>query len=136
MEVSIPEAAQRLGVSVETIRRRLRNGVVKGRQEKTAQGFRWWVDLEDVAHVNSHITDPASPRVEDVGQDDGHHNGHQDSGLVDLLQDQVKRLDAHVEDLQQQLADRTREISELHQLLGARSLNPGVPQPWWAFWRR
>ena len=37
--------------------------------------------------------------------------------------------------LREQLETRTREISELHQLLAAHSLNPAQSKPWWAFWR-
>jgi len=37
--------------------------------------------------------------------------------------------------LREQLETRTREISELHQLLTAYSLNPDQSKPWWAFWR-
>jgi len=38
--------------------------------------------------------------------------------------------------LREQLETRTREVSELHQLLAAHSLNPGrTTSPWWAFWR-
>jgi len=38
--------------------------------------------------------------------------------------------------LREQLETRTREVAELHQLLGAHSLNPGrTTSPWWAFWR-
>jgi excisionase family DNA binding protein len=38
--------------------------------------------------------------------------------------------------LREQLETRTREVAELHQLLGAHSLNPGrATSPWWAFWR-
>jgi len=37
--------------------------------------------------------------------------------------------------LREQLGARTREISELHQLLAVRSLNPSQHKPWWQFWR-
>lgn len=137
-KLSIAQASVELGISQDVIRRRLKSGELEGHQEPCPGGFRWWVDIDDgVGQVNGHIDNDAGARVEDDAHDaDGQHNGHQDSELVNLLRDQVKRLDAHVEDLQGQLADRTREISELHQLLGARSLNPGVDRPWWVFWRR
>ena len=37
--------------------------------------------------------------------------------------------------LREQLETRTREISELHQLLAVHSLNPAQSKSWWAFWR-
>jgi len=138
-KLSIAQASVELGISQDVIRRRLKSGKLEGHQEPCPGGFRWWVDLEDrVAQVNGQADDSVVGGDEGSGHvvEDGLHNGHQDSDLVEVLQDQVKRLDAHVEDLQHQLADRTREISELHQLLGARSLNPGVDRPWWVFWRR
>ncbi len=54
MEYSINEAARHLGISVSTLRRRLRarlrgdvvNGVVGGRQVETPQGFVWMVELD------------------------------------------------------------------------------------------
>mgnify|MGYP000538825339 CR=1 FL=1 len=43
--VSISEAAERLGVSVDTIRRRLKSGELTGEKVKSPQGFAWRVDL-------------------------------------------------------------------------------------------
>lgn len=44
--VSIRAAAQRLGVSPDAIRRRLRSGQLRGKQEPTPQGHVWLVDVE------------------------------------------------------------------------------------------
>ena len=43
--VSIAEAAERLGVSADTVRRRLKRGELTGEQETTPQGFVWRVAL-------------------------------------------------------------------------------------------
>lgn len=43
--VSIPEAAQTLGVSIITIRRRIKRGELRGQRLKTPQGFEWRVVL-------------------------------------------------------------------------------------------
>src|SRR5215218_684924 len=43
--VSIKEAAERLGVSQDTMRRRLKSGELAGEREKTPQGFVWRVEL-------------------------------------------------------------------------------------------
>ena len=53
--------------------------------------------------------------------------GDNGSDLVDVLK-------ARVQDLSEQLAARTREISELHQLLAG--LATGVDRRWWTFWKR
>ena len=46
--VTIQEAAQRLGVSQDTVRRRIRKEELQARQTPTPQGFRWVVELEDL----------------------------------------------------------------------------------------
>lgn len=114
MEKSIEDASVILGVSKETIRRRLRNGVISGRKVSTPQGYRWLVSV---------------PEPEDDHQDEpmtgGRANGN--ALVVEVLQDQVRQLT-------EQLESRTKEISELHMIIGARALNPG--RSWWKLWRR
>jgi hypothetical protein len=41
----LKEAATRLGISVDTARRRLRAGELTGEQRKTPQGFAWYVEV-------------------------------------------------------------------------------------------
>jgi len=43
--VPIAEAARRLGVSADTVRRRLKRGELEGEQHPTAQGFVWLVAM-------------------------------------------------------------------------------------------
>jgi len=43
--VPIAEAARRLGVSADTVRRRLKRGELEGEQHPTAQGFTWLVAM-------------------------------------------------------------------------------------------
>ena len=52
--VSIAEAAQRLGISEKTVRRRLTSGALKGRRVTRPQGYTWAVHLDD--GVNGHRT--------------------------------------------------------------------------------
>ena len=44
--LSIDQAAERLGVSRPTIRRRLRNGELRGERKPTKQGFVWEVLID------------------------------------------------------------------------------------------
>jgi len=61
MEVTIREAADRLGVSVDTVRRRLKAGELTGRQEpQGASGYRWLVQLPDDALAETPATAPPS----------------------------------------------------------------------------
>ena len=104
-QVCIAQAARMLGLSQDTVRRRLRNGELTGEKVKSAGGFRWMVEVRDPG--------------QDTTADDG-------TGETAALRDLINAL-------QQQLDARTREISELHQLLGAKALNP-TPHHWWQFW--
>jgi len=57
MEVTIRKAADRLGVSVDTVRRRLKAGELEGRQEPHgASGYRWLVQLPDDAPAETPAT--------------------------------------------------------------------------------
>jgi len=110
-KVGIAEAARMLGLSQDTVRKRVRAGELVGERETAPGGFRWMVDLDPDATAGEVAGDPWG-------------NGRSDA-LVDVLM-------AQLQDLREQLDARTREISELHQLMGARSLNPG--RPWWRRW--
>ncbi len=107
---SIDDAARMLGVSRPTIRRRLRDGVLKGTQVTTPHGRKWYVDLEGVT--------PESPRPPTESQ--ATPQGDQ----PDALARELARLEAHNVDLQRRveeqarhLEDRAREVRELHTLL-------------------
>ena len=117
MDVNISLAAERLGVSVGTVRRRIHDGTLIGRMEKTPQGFKWLVTVPD-PEIPGKDDHQDEPRV-------GRTNGN--DLVVEILQDQVRRLS-------EQLDASTKEISELHQIIGARALNPG--RSWWKLWRR
>jgi len=115
MSMGINDAADHLGVSPNTVRRHLSTRLLKG--SKIAN--KWWVQVD--------VPDPEGQMEEVPPQG-------QDNALVEVLQGQVKAL-------AEQLEHRTKEISELHQLLAAHSLNAGQNKntgqgtPWWAFWR-
>ena len=43
--VKVPEAARILGVSVDTVRRRIRSGALKATRKKTSSGHVWMVEV-------------------------------------------------------------------------------------------
>jgi hypothetical protein len=57
--VPLTEAAARLGVSVDTVRRRIRSGELHAQREQRPQGYRWVVALPD---------DPPAPEVAEVAE--------------------------------------------------------------------
>ena len=113
--VTIQEAAQHLGVSQDTVRRRIRKEELQARQTPTPQGFRWVVTIPDTPPNN---TPPP-------GEDTDNANG----GAL------VVELKARVNNLEEQLTIRAGEISELHPLLAQNALNAAPGRPWWQFWR-
>ena len=118
MNVNISVAAGHLGVSTETVRRRLRTGTLLGAKEKTAQGFRWVVTIPDAPPTPPNNAPPP-------GEDTDDANG---GALVDQMQ-------ARIDSLETQLTTRAGEIDQLHRLLAQTALNAASGRPWWQFWR-
>ena len=113
---NIKQAAIRLDISENTVRRRLTNGLLPGHQAPTPQGFVWWVDLPD-----------EPPDLEATADQDNH------SGEVAALQELVSTL-------QGQLTQKDRQIEQLHILLqqSQEQANRLLPPPqqrrwWWPF---
>jgi len=116
--VSIREAADRLGVSQDTIRRRLRAGTLRGEQEETPQGFRWRVEVA-TSDQEATTNRQEHPQASDT--------------LVAVLQNQIE---AQAEELDA----RRREIQELHVLLQTAQTaltapKEGIRTAWWRFWK-
>lgn len=59
--VSISQAAQRLGVSPDTVRRRLKRGDLQGKQERTAQGFVWQIEVPSESLTSEHKASEQPP---------------------------------------------------------------------------
>jgi len=110
-KLNIADASLALGISQDVIRRRLRSGEIPGERVRAPGGFRWLVEVEEGDRRQFDATPPAVEAST--------------TPVEEILRSQVQ-------DLRDQLDSRTREISELHQLLAARALNPG--KAWWRFW--
>jgi len=115
MNIDISGAASHLGVSTETVRRRLRTGTLSGEKEKTAQGFRWVVNIPDTPPNN---TPPLGEVTDDA-------NG---GPLVEILREELAEKNHQISELH-------RQISELHQLLAQTALNAAPGRPWWKLWK-
>jgi len=109
-KVSVGEAARRLGVSTDTIRRRIGKGELTAHREPTPQGFRWEIEL---------------------GPDDQPLNGHGDNELL------VTTLQAQVQAQADELDARRREVQELHVLLQTAQAALAAPErrSWWRWWK-
>jgi hypothetical protein len=93
-QVTIEEAARRLGVSQATVRRRAKRGALRATKRELPTGYQWFVELP--------ITQEAPAATQPATQD-------QDA--------EIRRLEEHVADLRRRTDDQAREISELHRLL-------------------
>ena len=123
--LSIPEAMHTLGLSQDTIRKRLRSGDLQGQKVKGAGGFRWEVFVADDPTVKGVTQDGNHANVTDDGN---HGNGADGGALVDQMQ-------ARIDSLETQLTTRAGEIDQLHRLLAQTALNAAPGRPWWKFWQ-
>jgi hypothetical protein len=155
--VNVNEAAALWGVSVDTAKRRARNGTAMARKEQTASGFKWFVEVEDE-------TTPPEAEPAPAGS----------TGVPEHLTELVSHLKEENDRLWQEVDARRREVRELHVLLqqaqsqipipamapapqlteamdavheplqpvesamaAPSQVQPATVQPpWWAFWRR
>ncbi len=121
VEVSIEEASRLLGVSQETVRRRIRNGELEAHQEARPQGYIWRIMLPD--DLPSHLG-----------------NGYAPAELADALRDTIQRQDDTIAQMRSQLEAKDKQIEQLHVLLQqaqAALPTPRNNRPWWQrVWRR
>jgi hypothetical protein len=104
--VTIREAAQRLGVSPDTIRRRIAKGELQAVQEARPQGFVWMVELPR----------PKAQRRRPATRKPPRPKGPSPAEL------EAAHLRQTLEMLTTELESRRREVAELHQLLAQSQL--------------
>ncbi len=149
--VTLEEAAARLGVSIRTIRRRIRSRELSA----TMVDGRRMVSLPEVPDAASD-----NPATADAVSAPGRDNSDSVSPVVSHLQARIAELEAerdrarqdtdrwqeqagHWQAMSLDLSQRLSEVTgTLYRLTEAKALTPGPePQetpaaPWWAFWRR
>ena len=106
----LAEVAAAYGVSIDTIRRRMKRGELEARRQQTPQGFKWLAHMpfasEPVPPEPPHDapglskpSDPATPGVQIVERD------HEELVVI----------------LRQELALRNREIARLHEVIASQT---------------
>lgn len=110
----LTQAAEAYGVSVDTIRRRIKRQELDTRREMTPQGFRWLVPLPD-SEKSSKSTDtpseaPGSLRSEVTPVYGPHIIQMPDPATVELVATLKQDLDARVE-----------EIARLHEIIATQA---------------
>jgi excisionase family DNA binding protein len=150
VEVDTTEAARRLGVHIETVRRAVRRGDLPARQVRQAGRPVWVVTLDalDAFHAQgaSRVGNSLAP-VDDghttprVRVDDGRVGVDNSRATVDALrahvadlQDQVARLRADLDGARSEVAARSADVGRLVEALAAlttTALPKPAPRPWW-----
>ena len=133
--VTLAEAAHHLGVSVDTVRRRLQKGELKGQQQARPQGFIWLIDIPEETEPSSSVAG---------SQVDAEVNSEVSLAAcqaeISRLESMVAMLQDRVNAQQEELEARRREVQELHVLL--QQAQAALPAPrnnrsWWQrVWRR
>ena len=117
MQVTISEAAQLLGLSEKTIRRRVLSGRLQGTQTPSPNGYTWLIDIPDK------VIEP-----EEL------------SGELIAIRERVAAQDREIETKNKQIEQLHKQIEQLHILLQqaqtALSPPPGRQRSWWRFWER
>ena len=115
--MTIQGAAEFLGVSEITVRRKLKSGQLTGQQEEAPNG-RWWVEIAE-EQSNFGVRTPESVKS------DSNIESHDP---LQILKDQVANLQHHLD-------IREREVGELHVIIQQQAL--ALPPPttvkrkWW-----
>ena len=110
MDLSITDAAAALGISTNTVRRRLTNGLLTGNKV----GGKWLIMVEE-----SGLRHSAPLRLES-------------DALVEHLEARIAIQDA-------ELSANTVQINQLRGLLAEdalKAVNPAPDRRWWRFWRQ
>jgi hypothetical protein len=137
-KVSIAEAGHRLGISQDTVRKRLRMGELTGTQVRAPGGFRWMVELpEDVPGAETKKN--GNKEAEDREDQSLAESVAALSARVEGQQELIEALQSQIQSQKDQLEARGREVQELHVLL--QQAQAALPAPregrsWWRFWER
>ncbi len=136
--VTMAEAAKRLSVSVDTIRRKLRRGELQGYQQPRPQGFVWVVELPE------ELDNPGTTSAETAADTSASYPGSKGEicrleEMVTVLQAQVVAQQKQMEAQQEELAAKNKQIEQLHILL--QQAQAALPAPrnnrrWWQLWRK
>jgi excisionase family DNA binding protein len=126
--VPIVEAAHRLGISVDTVRRRIQRGELKGEKQAGAHGHIWLIELEDEPGHSRGSADRLA----------GAAQGNQActagcQAEINRLEDTIAILRERFAVQDAELEARRREVQELHVLLQTAQALPAPREsrPWW-----
>jgi hypothetical protein len=106
----LAEVAAAYGVSIDTIRRRMKRGELEARRQQTPQGFKWLALMPD-------RSEPVPPEP----SRDASGVSQQSDTLTLGVQVIERDREELVETLRQELALRNREIARLHEVIASQA---------------
>jgi excisionase family DNA binding protein len=130
------EAAERLGVSVEAIRKRVKRGTLRSEKEEDGRRYVYLDDAPDAAHPQADHAGHAHPQADHAGHAYPQAEGRRyadPAPLVEELRDQVGYLREQLRREQDAHAEARRIIAALAARIPeieapASSEEPGVPE--------
>jgi len=135
MLVDKAEAARRLGVSIDTVERRLKRGELQGQQEQRGKGWRWLIEVSgDRAPADAPANNGVAPAPAPVNAPASTTDAPAENGLVVVLQDQIVGLQDQLRVMNQALSSRDNQIVEL--ITVVRQTQAMLPPPRRSWWRR
>ncbi len=106
----LAEVAPAYGVSIDTIRRRMKRGELEARRQQTPQGFKWLALMPET--IGPTIPEPSHDALGSSQLSDASTPGVQ---IVERDREEL------VATLRQELALRNREIARLHEVLASQA---------------
>ena len=126
--IKINQAAEILGVSEKTIRRRIAKGQIQATKGKTPQGFIYLID------INDDISSKSQDSLEIKGENS---NPPQNILDLELLKKQFELKDQQIESQKNQIESQINQITELYKIIP--KLQSDISRisdksSWWKFW--
>jgi len=128
--IKIKQAAEILGVSEKTIRRRIAKGQIQVTKGKTPQGF---IYLIDINHSDSNPSEKSS----EVNSEDIANNNKSNILDLELLKKQFEIKDEQIESQKRQIESQINQINDLYRIipkLQSDIIKISEKHPWWKFW--
>jgi hypothetical protein len=146
--ITVAQAAFQLGISEDTVKRRIRRGELSGKQVPRPQGYVWLVELPTTRHQDAGRSTDQGSNGASARNTTQHHDAVVEENRVDelvtVLQSQVSAQQRQIDNLltahQDELVAKNKQIEQLHILLQqaqAALPAPRSSRPWWQrLWRR
>ena len=128
--IKINQAAEILGVSEKTIRRRIAKGQIQATKGKTPQGFIYLIDIND-------DIPPASQTPTKLKNEDSDSNPPQNILDLELLKKQFDLKDQQIESQKMQIESQISQINELYKIIPKLESDISAisdKSRWWRFW--